>query len=131
MIPWPVRGSVKFHIWGTFMLNEIPFLGAGLSFRKELKEGILAAPERVDFLELILDRYINKPAFKEQEACDLARRFPLIIHGVDLSMGTDCPPNCRRMLPGTKNRDRCTSLCVTLVERRILGFKDTSHTKAH
>jgi uncharacterized protein (UPF0276 family) len=75
------------------MLNEIPFLGAGLGFRKELKEGILANPERVDFLELILDQYINKPPFKEQEACELARRFPLVIHGVDLSIGTDCAPD--------------------------------------
>ena len=73
------------------MLDDIPFLGAGLSFRKELKEGILSAPHRVDFLELIADQYINKPLFKAEEARHLSQTFPVIVHGVDLSIGTDCP----------------------------------------
>jgi uncharacterized protein len=75
------------------VLNHIPVLGVGLSFRKELKQGILAEPSRVDFLELIADQYVDKPLFREREAQQLAQKFPLVVHGVDLSIGTDCPPD--------------------------------------
>jgi len=46
--------------------------------------------ERIDFLELIADQYIDKPLIREQEAAELAQQFPLILHGVDFSVGTDC-----------------------------------------
>ncbi len=73
------------------MVVHLPFLGAGLSFRKELKADILANSECFDLLELIADQYIDKPSFRTAEASELAKQFPLILHGVDLSIGTDCP----------------------------------------
>lgn len=75
------------------MLEDCPLKGAGLSFRQELKEGILAAPHRVDLLELISDQYIDKSPLKEKEAESLARDFPIVLHGVELSIGTDCQIN--------------------------------------
>lgn len=73
------------------MLPDIPFLGAGLGFRRELKKGIEESAAGIDFLELITDQYIDRPPIKEQEAGALAQAFPLVLHGVDLSIGTDCP----------------------------------------
>lgn len=65
-----------------------PFLGVGLSYRRELAEGIRESAGQVDFLELLTDQYIDMPPHKEEEARDLATQFPLVLHGVDLSIGT-------------------------------------------
>jgi uncharacterized protein (UPF0276 family) len=71
--------------------RHLPFLGVGLGFRQELKEQILDAADQIDFLELLTDQYIEMPPHKEQEARELAERFPIVLHGVDLSVGTDLP----------------------------------------
>src|ERR1044072_7094374 len=73
------------------MLSEVPYLGAGLGYRKELKQGIVSGAEQIDFLELISDQFIDKPPIVEQQGRLLAEQFPLVLHGVDLSLGTDCP----------------------------------------
>ncbi|EYF00496.1 DUF692 domain-containing protein [Chondromyces apiculatus] len=72
-------------------LDEIPFLGVGLGFRQDLKGAMLSNAHRIDFLELVTDQYMDKPPFKEEEAKALAEQFPLVMHGVDLSIGTDGP----------------------------------------
>jgi uncharacterized protein len=72
------------------MIDDIPFLGVGLGFRRQIKGDILSAPERIDFLELIADQFIDRPRSVEQEAKKLAEKFPVVLHGVGLSLGTDC-----------------------------------------
>jgi len=67
------------------------FLGAGLSYRRELNDGIFSAPDRVDFLELLTDQYMDMPPHKEEEARFLGTQFPIVLHGVDLSIGTAGP----------------------------------------
>ncbi|MCC6166861.1 MAG: DUF692 domain-containing protein [Caldilineaceae bacterium] len=73
------------------MLENIPFLGVGLGYRQEMAEGILSSAERIDFLELVIDQYLDMPPYKEKEARLLAERFPVILHGIELSVGTDSP----------------------------------------
>jgi uncharacterized protein (UPF0276 family) len=73
------------------MLDDVPYLGAGLGFRQEIKDGILESEAAIDFLELITDQYIDMPPQKEVEARELARRFPVVLHGVELSIGTASP----------------------------------------
>lgn len=72
------------------MLYEIPFLGVGISFRQELSEVVDDPLTPVNFLELLTDHYIDMPPHKEQEARQLAARFPVVLHGVELSIGTAC-----------------------------------------
>jgi uncharacterized protein len=109
------------------MLNEVPFLGAGLGFRRELKDEILSAADRIDFLELIVDQYIDKPLVREQEAADLSRKFPVVLHGVDLSIGTDCPidevylEGFRRVAEMVKPKWVSDHLCFTRVPGNSLG----------
>ncbi len=109
------------------MLNDIPVLGVGLSFRTELKAGILASPHRVDFLELIADQYIDKPLFKDQEARELSAQFPVVLHGVDLSIGTDCPVDeeyvnkLRVMADAIRPRWISDHLCFTRIPGNSLG----------
>ncbi|HEX2254684.1 MAG TPA: DUF692 domain-containing protein [Thermoanaerobaculia bacterium] len=69
-------------------VDELPFLGVGLAYRFEIREEILANSDRFDFLELITDHYIDMPPHRQEEARELAGLFPLVIHGVDLSIGT-------------------------------------------
>jgi uncharacterized protein len=71
--------------------DHLPMLGVGLGFRQELKEQILDAIDQIDFLELLTDQYIEMPPHKEKEARQLAELVPIVLHGVDLSVGTDMP----------------------------------------
>ena len=68
-------------------------LGVGLGYRQEIKEDILAARSQIDFLELITDQYIDMPAYRPAEAQGLSQLFPLLLHGVDLSVGTATAPD--------------------------------------
>ncbi|MFH9355123.1 DUF692 domain-containing protein [Kitasatospora sp. NPDC017646] len=74
-------------------MREPSVLGVGLGYRQELREAILDAADSIDFLELITDQYIDMPPHKAVEARELADRFPVLLHGVDLSLGTDQPPD--------------------------------------
>lgn len=73
-------------------LSNIPFLGSGLGFRRELKEHIFEAKDRIDFLEIITDQYVESPQriTELEEACKL---FPVIPHGIGLSVGSAIPLN--------------------------------------
>lgn len=72
-------------------MAQIPFLGSGLSYHEEQRNEILAEAAHIDVLELIADQYIDMPPHKKEEACFLAGRFPVVLHSVDLSIGTDTP----------------------------------------
>lgn len=76
-------------------MNIPRHLGVGLGYRHEIKADILRARSEVDFLELVTDQYIDMPAHKEAEARELAAQFPVVLHGVDLSVGTAAPPDQR------------------------------------
>lgn len=69
-------------------LSDVPFLGVGLGFRHEVKEDLLQHTDRMDFLELMTEHYIDMPPHKRAEAQELTKRVPLVLHGVELSIGT-------------------------------------------
>lgn len=71
-------------------ITKIPLLGSGLGYRRELKKEIIANKERIDFLEVITDGYIHNDAFLDElaEICDI---FPVIPHGIGLSIGSIDP----------------------------------------
>ena len=63
------------------------FVGAGIGFRRRYRQallGPLAPPERPALLEVVPEHFFAAPA--ELEA--LAERYPLVFHGIDLSLGT-------------------------------------------
>jgi uncharacterized protein (UPF0276 family) len=68
-------------------LASIPELGSGLGYRRELKEGILAARDAIDFLEIVADQFLYDPdALEELEA--ICEQFTVIPHGIGLSIGS-------------------------------------------
>jgi uncharacterized protein (UPF0276 family) len=65
-----------------------PYLGVGLGYRVPLHDDILANADRIDFLEFISDLYLYAPAERVDRLAALRELFPLIPHGVGMSIGT-------------------------------------------
>ena len=110
----------------TNLTTNIPALGVGLGYRSELKEEILAHREQIDFLEIITDNYLTEPGARAalEELCAL---FPVIPHGVDLSIGSVMPlePSylkaIQRISDLTKAPYYSEHLCMTRVPGRDIG----------
>jgi uncharacterized protein (UPF0276 family) len=71
----------------TQFLDAIPDLGSGLGYRREIGSWILDAGDRVDVLEVVTEQFM----WAEDELAALVDRFPVIPHGVGLSIGTVGP----------------------------------------
>ena len=60
----------------------------GLGFRPELKSDIFLHQAKIDFLEITADHYIEATQQKQAELQLLKKHFPLIPHGLGLSLGS-------------------------------------------
>ncbi len=67
---------------------NIPNLGVGIGFREPFRGELFLNRSSVDFLEITADHYLDAPAYKEEELNLLADHFPLIPHGLNLSLGS-------------------------------------------
>ena len=70
------------------ILAQLPALGVGLGFRPPFRAGLFLARDRVDFLEITADHYLETSPEKERELALLADHFRLIPHGLNLSLGS-------------------------------------------
>lgn len=68
-------------------LGSLPYLGSGIGFRDELTEVIFSESAKIDFLEIIADRYAYRPS-RKRELAALCENFVVIPHGVGLSVGS-------------------------------------------
>jgi uncharacterized protein len=62
-------------------------LGSGLGYRPPFRADLFANRERVDFLEIIADHYFDASPEKLKELDLLRGHFPVVAHGLDLSIG--------------------------------------------
>ena len=69
-------------------INTLPALGVGLGFREPFRSEVFFHRDRIDFLEIIADHYLDVSAGKLQELEMLADHFTLIPHGLSLSLGS-------------------------------------------
>ncbi|WP_030485672.1 DUF692 domain-containing protein [Nocardioides aequoreus] len=65
-------------------LDAIPTLGSGMGYRRELREQIFASRDRIDVLEIVTEQFFGG----DQELEELVALWPVIPHGVGLSIGT-------------------------------------------
>lgn len=72
-------------------IERLPKLGVGLGFRKGLAREIMAHAGQIDFLEIISEHFLDPTPFDSRLLQKLARQFPLIPHGLNLSPGTAEP----------------------------------------
>ncbi|WP_437488891.1 DUF692 domain-containing protein [Sorangium sp. So ce1014] len=59
----------------------------GIGFRPEIAADLLAAPAAVDFVEVVAEACFSSPAAR-REASAIARIWPVVPHGVKLSLGS-------------------------------------------
>jgi uncharacterized protein (UPF0276 family) len=73
-------------------IASLPFLGSGLGYRAEIRQQALAAAAELDFVEIITERYTGHPSLWRdlERVCE---RFPVIPHGVSLSIGSARQPD--------------------------------------
>ena len=69
------------------MIRDLPVLGVGIGFREPFLTDLFRNRDQVDFLEVTADHYFNAPEHKRAELDLLAGHFPIIPHGLDLSLG--------------------------------------------
>jgi len=70
------------------VLENLPYLGAGLGFRPQFKTEVFLNRSKIDFLEITSDHYIDSPAKKLEELELLAQHFRLVPHSLELSLGS-------------------------------------------
>ncbi len=63
-------------------------LGVGLGFREPMLEELFAYRSSIDFLEITADHYFDALPTKLAELELLQRNFPLIPHGLAMSLGS-------------------------------------------
>jgi uncharacterized protein len=66
---------------------SLPHLGAGLGYRGEIKDTILAARDEIDFVEIIVDQFAGDERGVD-EVRELCEVFVVIPHGIALSIGS-------------------------------------------
>lgn len=70
---------------------SLPALGVGIGHRPAFHRSVLEHAQEVDFLEVITEQYTTSTLDRLELARKLRSRFPIIPHGVNLSIGTDAP----------------------------------------
>jgi uncharacterized protein len=89
--------------------DRLPTLGVGLSFRQEIADAICENVGEFDFMEVILDNAL-RGVLDERFWNVVARRMPLVGHGIDISLGSLEPLNVEyvRSLNDLARKMRCT-----------------------
>lgn len=64
----------------------------GVGYRRVLHDAILAARDQIDCLELLVEHFLPLTDANRDLLRQLADRFPIVLHGVGLSLGSVRPP---------------------------------------
>src|SRR5688500_14066890 len=68
--------------------NTLPALGAGFGFREPYLGELFLNRDKVDFLEITVDHFMDPTPEKRRELELLADHYTLIPHGLNLSLGS-------------------------------------------
>ncbi|HLM00972.1 MAG TPA: DUF692 domain-containing protein [Pyrinomonadaceae bacterium] len=71
---------------GSF--QKLPKLGVGVGFREQFRADLFLRRAEIDFLEITADHYLDATAAKLAELELLRQHFPLVPHGLNLSLGS-------------------------------------------
>jgi len=72
-------------------LKDRPALGHGVGLRRDHFERVLAAPTRVGWFEVISENFMVKGGRPLDVLTRVRRDYPVVLHGVSLSIGTTDP----------------------------------------
>ncbi|HUA80091.1 MAG TPA: DUF692 domain-containing protein [Dyella sp.] len=71
--------------------DTLPYLGYGLGLRVEHYEALLAKPAQVQWLEVVSENYMVDGGLPLVWLDRFRERFPLVMHGVSMSIGSTDP----------------------------------------
>lgn len=71
--------------------DPLPYLGYGLGLRVEYYEALLASPPQVQWLEVVSENYMVEGGLPLVWLDRFRERFPLVMHGVSMSIGSTDP----------------------------------------
>jgi len=71
----------------TRELKNIPFLGVGMGFRKEIADQTMRYKSDIDVLEVTSEHHINTKFFENKFLNKAIGAIPLVPHGLNLSIG--------------------------------------------
>lgn len=101
--------------------------GVGLGHRPEIAVDLLTAPETVDFVEVVAESCFSQKELR-REALALSRRWPVIPHGVKLSLGSaDGIDEARAKRLGALTRE----LDAPLVSEHVSFTRGGTHEIGH
>ena len=69
-------------------LDNLPSLGVGIGFREPFRSELFLSQDKVDFLEIVADHYLDASKEKRRELDLLSNHFSIIPHALDLSLGS-------------------------------------------
>ena len=69
-------------------MENLPKLGVGIGFREAFRAELFLHQDKIDFLEITADHYFDANQKKLDELEMLKQHFPLIPHGLNLSLGS-------------------------------------------
>ncbi len=69
-------------------MKNLPKLGIGIGFREAFRADLFLHQSEIDFLEITADHYFDASRRKLEELELLKQHFPLIPHGLNLSLGS-------------------------------------------
>jgi len=73
--------------------NDKPFLGYGLGLRTEHYEEIFSSEPPIDWFEIISENFMVKGGRQLYHLDRIKEKYPLVMHGVSLSIGSTDPLN--------------------------------------
>lgn len=73
--------------------NKKPFLGYGLGLRTEHYEEIFSSDPEIDWFEIISENFMVKGGRQLYHLDRIKEKYPLVMHGVSLSIGSTDPLN--------------------------------------
>jgi uncharacterized protein len=69
-------------------MKNLPKLSVGIGFREQFRADLFLHRTEIDFLEITADHYLDATAQKLEELELLRQHFPLVPHGLNLSLGS-------------------------------------------
>ena len=108
------------------MSNSLPYLGFGLGLRPDHYEAILAMDPAVDWFEILSENYMVGGGKPLHYLDRIRERYPLVMHGVSMSIGSTDPLDTDYLRELKKLADRVAPkwisdhLCWTGVDRTNL-----------
>ncbi|MBX9667069.1 MAG: DUF692 domain-containing protein [Candidatus Obscuribacterales bacterium] len=75
------------------MKKKLPVLGIGLGLRRELATETFESKDKIDWLEIVPENYMDLGGMAGERLEQALQAFPLVSHGVNLSIGSTDPLN--------------------------------------